>query len=305
MELQSGDYLVGVGGWEHEGFDDCFYPEAHMTSVDKLRYYSRFFDAVEVRSTFWDDTIGGDEAREWAQAVGENNRFLLSVKLNSSFTHRKEISPDLARRVRGILYELDRANRLGALLVQFPYAFTNTSAHRRHLQKLAELFPGFPVHVEVRNESWSEKVLVDLLRDCELAPVSVDLPPLRHFPGFLTETVGETAYLRLHGRNEKGWLINGMDTRYDYCYNEKEVREIARKAKSLANDTHRVMIICNNTTDGNAILNGLQINAQLHHQRRLSLPDRTVEVFPEVENLRAVVNEGQLSLGEESYRRAM
>jgi uncharacterized protein YecE (DUF72 family) len=305
MELQTGDYRVGVGGWEHETFDACFYPAAHMESADKLRYFSRYFDSVEVRSTFWDDTLGGEEARSWLASVSENPRFLFSVKLHSSFTHRKEISPDLARRVRGMLYELERANRLGALLLQFPYAFTNISAHRRHLQKLGELFPGFPVHVETRNASWDEKDLVDQLKGCGLSPVSVDLPPLKHFPGFLTETIGETAYLRLHGRNEKGWLANGMDTRYDYCYNEKEVHEIARKAKTLARNTSRVMVLCNNTTNGGAILNALQISAQLQRRGRISLPERAIEAFPDLQDIREVASEGQLSLSVDPYRRAM
>jgi hypothetical protein len=65
------------------------------------------------------------------------------------------------------------------------------------------------------------------------------------------------------------------------------------------------MIVCNNTTNGGAILNALQINAQLQRQRRSILPERTVEVFPELQNLREVAHEGQLTLSGDSYRRAM
>jgi uncharacterized protein YecE (DUF72 family) len=46
--------VIGVGGWEHEVFDECFYLRPRLESMEKLRQYAQFFDAVEVRPTFWD-----------------------------------------------------------------------------------------------------------------------------------------------------------------------------------------------------------------------------------------------------------
>lgn len=305
MEQRQPEYLIGTGGWEHESFDECLYPERGMSSLEKLQYYSRFFDLVEVRATFWDDSLEPQDAAGWISAVRENRQFRFSVKLHSSFTHRKEISSDLTRRVRGLLQELYRENRLAALLLQFPYSFTNTGAHRRHLRKLGELFNGFPAHVELRNESWTPKTLHGTLGECGLHPVSTDLPALRHFPPFLTETLGETTYVRLHGRNEKGWLLNGMDSRYDYLYNTKEIREIVRKTRNIASASRSVLLSCNNTTAGKAIANALQFTAALRGQKRVLIPERAETAFPSLQQIGTTLEGSHPLLSEEGYRRAM
>ena len=165
MEMGNVRYLVGVGGWEHEVFDRCFYPRPNAGSLEKLKYYARFFETVEVRPSFWDDTLTTEQATQWIGAVAENRSFLFTIKLHSSFTHKKTIRPHVTRSVRGILQELARHNRLGVLLAQFPYSFTNTSANRFHLEKLGEIFGAFPVHVEFRHESWHQPALMGFLSE--------------------------------------------------------------------------------------------------------------------------------------------
>jgi uncharacterized protein YecE (DUF72 family) len=305
MEQRQPEYRVGTGGWEHGSFDECFYPERGLASLEKLQYHSRFFDMVEVRATFWDESLGSEDARAWITSVRGNRRFLFSVKLHSSFTHRRMISSELSRRVRGLLQELNRENRLGALLMQFPYSFTNTGTHRQHLRKLGELFNGFPIHVEVRNESWTPKALIGTLAECGLQPVSADLPALRHFPAFLTKTFGETAYVRLHGRNEKGWLLNGMDSRYDYLYNGKEIREIVRRIRLLSTTSRSLFLSCNNTTAGKAVANALQLTAALRGQKRILLPDRALAAFPSLHSLGETLEGGHPLLSGDGYRQAM
>ena len=233
MRKQPVQYSIGIGGWEHENLNQCFYGGGVEGSDEKLRSYARFFDTVEVRSTFWDETLWATDAMHWIAAVAENKRFRFNVKLHKSFTHAKVIKPELTSRVRGLLQELQRNERLGALLVQLPYAFTNTSGNRFHLVKLGELFRGFPVFVEFRHESWNQPTLMNFLSDNLLQPVNADLPRMKQLMPFITGVVGDTAYLRLHGRNEKGWLLNGMDTRYFYLYTGREWREIARRLHAL------------------------------------------------------------------------
>ena len=156
---------IGLGGWEHEIFDQCLYPRAGMASGEKLSYYAGYFQTVEVRQTFWDGELTARDAREWADAVQERPGFVFSVKLHSSCTHGRSIRPEATRNVRGILQELARRNRLGSLLIQFPYAFTNTSSNRFHVVKLAELFAGFPAHCEFRHESWNQPGLMAFLEE--------------------------------------------------------------------------------------------------------------------------------------------
>ena len=93
--------MFGTGGWDHGVFDSCFYPNPGMDSLHKLNYYSRYFDTVEVRPTFWDESLSETDARGWMTAVAENKRFQFNVKLHSSFTHQKSIKPNTTRNVRG------------------------------------------------------------------------------------------------------------------------------------------------------------------------------------------------------------
>jgi uncharacterized protein YecE (DUF72 family) len=304
MEKGRVTYLIGVGGWEHEAFDQCFYPRAGTSSMEKLNYYARFFETVEVRPSFWDDTLTAEDATQWVNAVKESKQFLINVKLHQSFTHKRELKPQLARQVRGILQELAKHDRLGALLMQFPYSFTNTSAHRYHLVKLGELFSGFPLHVELRHESWNQPSLPGFLGEADLCPVSVDLPRVKQFISFSASVVGETAYVRLHGRNEKGWLLNSIDTRYDYLYNDREIREITRRIDAMAKRCKRMILIFNNTTGGKATANALQLCASLRDARRVLMPQATLSAFPHLREIASIEDTESLISGA-PYREAV
>lgn len=303
--MEMARYRIGLGGWEHEAFDHSLYPQPGIESVDKLQFYARFFDTVEVRATFWDDTLNGSDASRWAEAVAENKRFLFTVKLHSSFTHRKELKPGLARNVRSILQELDSRGRLGALLLQFPYAFTNTGAHRYHVEKLGELFSGFPLHVEFRHDSWNQPALLPFLKENTLSPVSADFPRILRYMPCITGVVGDTAYLRLHGRNEKGWLVDSYDARYDYLYNGREVRELARRLDALGDHCREIIVICNNTTAGKAVANALQLQSALKKGKRVAIPPEALRAFPQLRDISADTTPFDSLFRDTSYRRAM
>jgi uncharacterized protein YecE (DUF72 family) len=262
-------------------------------------------DTVEVRPTFWDDTLTANDATQWAAAAGENRRFLFNIKLHHSFTHKKELNLQSTHRMRGILQDLAKKDRLGALLLQFPYSFTNTSAHRFHLVKLGQLFSGFPIHVEFRNESWNQPNLGSFLAEASLGLVAADLPRVKQLMPFTTSVVGETAYIRLHGRNEKGWLLNGMDTRYDYLYNAREIRELVRRVTSLSQKCRNMILIFNNTTGGKAIANALQLAAALRERKRVLVPQASLAAFPQLQEIASLNEAENLLLGSSPYRQAM
>lgn len=285
MEKQGVATMVGLGGWEHDVFDRVLYPSAGLTSAEKLAFYAESFDVTEVRATFWDDSLGAHDVEEWAEAVRGNKKFLFAVKLHSSFTHQRVIRASLSKNMRDIAQELSRRDRLGALLAQFPYSFTNTSSNRYHLIKLAELFRGFPLHAELRHESWNFPGLTSFFEEHDLRYVSADMPKVRSLMPCGTTVIGDTAYLRLHGRNEKGWLLNGYDTRYDYLYNGKELREILRRVEALAGRCERIIISCNNSTDGKSVANALQIVAAM--RGAVNIPGTSLRAFPFLRDIAA------------------
>jgi uncharacterized protein YecE (DUF72 family) len=297
-------YRVGLGGWEHEVFDSCFYPREGASSPEKLSYFARHFQAAEIRSTFWDDSLTAADVQEWIGALHHAPGFLFNVKLHSTFTHGKTLRPDLTRRVRQILQELSRHNRLGSLLVQFPYSFTNTGSNRHHVVRLAEVFSGFPVHAEFRHQSWNQQGLVAFLRDNSLGVVGADMPRIMQYMPFITAVCGETAYLRLHGRNEKGWMLNGYDARYDYQYNGREIREISRRLHGLEQRCRSVMVICNNTTGGKSLPVAFQLLSALRDGKPVAVPPRTLKAFPFLSSI-ALADTGGLPLLDDDYRRAI
>lgn len=305
MKKTATTYSIGIGGWEHAVLDECLYSSRRADSLDKLSYYSRVFDTVEVRATFWDDSLSESDATKWVHAVRENRRFTFNVKLHSSFTHKKIIRPHLSRNVRGVLYTLLRTDRLGTLLMQFPYSFTNTSANRYHLVRLAEVFAGYPMRVEFRHESWNQASTWDILQEHSLSLVNADIPHVKQFMPYSPMVIQDHSYLRLHGRNEKGWLLNGLDARYDYLYNERELREIERRLDVLSRKCSHITIIFNNTTGGKAVPNALQLASSLRDGKHVLIPEATLKAFPHLQKIAAVVDAEQTLLGDDGYRKAM
>jgi len=295
MQNGSVQTIIGIGGWEHEVLDRCFYPVPGMESSRKLSFYAEHFDLVEVRASFWDDALGVRDVEAWIGAVGANRRFQFALKLHKSFTHKKTLTPKGTKWMRGLLHELARANRLAGLLAQFPYSFTNTGANRFHLVKIAELFSGFPLFVELRHTSWDNQALGELLAEYSVHAVNVDLPRLKGYMSSRSDAVGNTGCLRLHGRNEKGWLVNGLDTRYDYLYNPRELREISRRAENLSRKTSTLQILCNNTTHGKALANAFQLKSMLAGGKKLAIPAPTIRSFPFLDEV-ALSGTGQLTL---------
>ncbi len=305
MERQVTTYRLGTGGWEHEVFDQCLYPTPNMNTTDKLRYYGHFFDTVEVRQTFWDDSLSAGDARQWADAVTENKRFIFHLKMHSSFTHRMEIRLHAATIVRGLLQELAKRDRLGSLIAQFPFSFTNTSVHRYHLTRLSEVFRGFPIHVELRHGSWHQPSLLSFLGEHALQPISADFPRIKQYMPFITGDVGAQAYIRLHGRNEKGWLLNGQDTRYDYSYNGKELRELERRVIAFSTRHKQITIIFNNTTAGKAVANVFQLAAALRESKTVLIPSAALRAFPILHNVSGSSGEGDSLLGMDDIRKVV
>jgi uncharacterized protein YecE (DUF72 family) len=304
METREVQLRVGVGGWEHDEFDRMLYSRPGLTQAEKLKEYSRYFDCVEVRPTFWDGSLSADDAREWITAVSGKKTFLFTVKLHSAFTHAREYRSQIAKNTRGLLQELSRANRLGALLMQFPYSFTNTGSNRAHLVRLSEVFNGFPIDVELRHASWNQPSLPGFLEEHSLLQVSADLPRVRQYMPFLSPARGENAYVRLHGRNEKGWLLSSFDTRYDYLYNSRELREIVRRLEGVSERCRQISLIFNNTTRGKALANAFQLQAAWRKDRTRVAPG-SLQAFPQLGEIALSPEPSESLFTEHEYREAM
>jgi uncharacterized protein YecE (DUF72 family) len=309
MEKGEVNYLIGIGGWEHEVLDGCFYPGPNLTTTEKLAYYAGFFQTTEVRPTFWDSALKGEDAKPWIDAVAHTRSFLFNVKLHSLFTHKRTVVRDVAKNTLGILRLLQEHQRLGGLLMQFPYEYTNTSSNRLHLARLGEIFRDYPVHVELRHDSWLTPSLRNFLAENRLVPVNADMPRIKRLMPFSQNVEGESAYLRLHGRNEKGWLLDNFEARYDYLYNTREIQELRRRLDALSARCRQVIIICNNTGGGKAVATALQLTSMLRQTqpggKALVVPGAAFRAFPVLQHMTTPFEEQGSLFGAADYRTAM
>ena len=285
---------IGIGGWEHEILDSVLYGASSLSSEEKLSRYARSFDATVTRATFWDGDLNGADAAAWVRAVRHNSAFRFVVKLHHSCTHEQKAPASIRQNLRHLMQVLEGEGRLGAVLGQYPFSFTNTSANRFAVIRLAEIFSGFPIHVEFRHASWHQPSLQSFFAEHQVRLASADLPRIRQFMPFQAPIPGPHTLLRLHGRNERGWLQNALDAPYDYLYNAREIIELRRRVESMIPSTSEVTVIFNNTTNGSAVANSLQLLSALHGGKAIAVPPPTLTAFPQ---LRQIVDPSRLEEG--------
>jgi len=153
------------------------------------------------------------------------------------------------------------ANKLAALLLQFPFYFRDTRGARDRLQRLADDFSEFPKAIEVRDSSWAEDEAVDFLKKNDFSIAHLDMPVTKNsFTGAGLDT-GKIGYLRLHGRNYDAWFKKGAgrNEKYDYLYNKEEIDELVERIERIRKLAQKLIVIANNHYIGQAAVNSLQI----------------------------------------------
>src|SRR5271169_3954245 len=131
-----------------------------------LEILAQCFDMVEINTSFYGH-IKPHLAKLWSRkAASVNPNFTFTAKLHRSFTHSPiaVMEPTSAatirpgdedeRLARQGLDALASTGKFGALLIQFPVSFKNTSLNREYLESLLRQFIEFPRAVEVRHSSW-------------------------------------------------------------------------------------------------------------------------------------------------------
>jgi uncharacterized protein YecE (DUF72 family) len=148
---------------------------------------------------------------------------------------------------RKCLEPLAGAGKLGALLAQFPPSFINNESGRRALTGIANAFGDYRIAVELRHRSWSDdKKTADLLRQNNLAWVSIDEPRFGISVAKELPLTSDMAYFRFHGRNAKDWWQGNAETRYRYLYNRAEIDELAERVSEARGKTKLLFAFFNN-----------------------------------------------------------
>jgi len=290
---------VGPAGWSYPDWEGRVYPAHKPHGFHALPFLSRYFEGVEIDSSFY-AMPRPENAQRWATLVAPHPNFRFWVKLHRDFTHSGGEHTDVeiearVREFRDGVEPLAKARKLEALLAQFPVTFHFGKTEVRRLGRIRALFDPMPCVLEVRHASWFTPPAIDTIRGLGYSLAHIDMPPAWNHPPGWHESTGPIGYLRLHGRNATQWFREGAerDDRYDYLYNAAELDLLARRAERIAKNHDTTAVVTNNHFGGQAVANALEL-LHLLRGEPIPAPPEIVEAFP---RLRASVRiEGQQPL---------
>lgn len=286
---QTGDsvYRIGTAGWSYDDWEGVFYPAKRSSRFRALTYYRRYFNMVEVDATFY-RVMPARLAENWCRDVADHRDFLFSLKLWQGLTHeRPESLPrNEVNEIRAMCRALADRGRLGALLLQFPWSFQFSEENLSYLARLLDAFRDYPCAVEVRHSNWQREEYRNFLRERSVAFCNIDQPAMRDCLPPTAISTAPFSYLRLHGRNRANWFRENTQPgeRYDYLYSAKEIEDLARLARALAEQTSRVMVTGNNHFRGQAAANALMLRAALEGKAE-RVPPSLIKAFPDLSDL--------------------
>jgi len=290
---------VGCCGWQYDDWVGPFYPpEKKDRRSEWLEYYGRFFDSVEIDSSFY-SVPGRQTVAAWLQKGKRIGDFEFSLKMHQDVTHGRMVEGNAAEAVRlarefehGICAPLDDGRLLGAVLLQLsPYFQRVDGTLRSSIPVLKEVLGGLDTGryryvVEFRHRSWLDMDrkeihpdALEVLRDRGAAVCVLDSPG---FPATRAQTAPH-AYVRFHGRNYDLWYSREKPegdqrlNRYDYLYAGSELEPWVEEVNDIEERCREVRIAFNNHGHAKAVQNGLQFRTMLGLEpgaKATKLPER-------------------------------
>jgi uncharacterized protein YecE (DUF72 family) len=307
-QVHEKDIRVGTAGWSYKDWEGVFYPPGmQQRKQHPLEYLARFFDTTEINTSFY-GPLKPEWAKLWCRKVAAvNKNFLFTAKLYRAFTHSpiavmeptsaatiRPTDEDEARTREG-LDAIASEGRLGALLIQFPVSFKNTSLNRDYLERLLRQFIEYPRVVEVRHSSWNDAATLAAFAQKDVGFCNIDQPVLGRSLAPTEHVTSAIGYVRLHGRNYENWFADqgsagqGSDSdnrndRYNYLYNYRELAGWREKIESIAERAQTTYVITNNHFESKAGVNALELKAMLSGKRVLA-PPTLIAKYPELRNI--------------------
>jgi uncharacterized protein YecE (DUF72 family) len=297
-QAQSNQVRIGTAGWSYKDWDGIFYPSGmERRKQHPLEYLARFFDTTEINTSFY-GPLKPEWAKLWCRKVAAvNKNFLFTAKLYRAFTHSpiavmeptsaatiRPTDEDEARTREG-LDAIASEGRLGALLIQFPVSFKNTSLNREYLERLLRQFIEYPRVVEVRHSSWNDAATLAAFTQKDVGFCNIDQPLLGRSLAPTEHVTSAIGYVRLHGRNYEQWFdSDNRNDRYNYLYNQRELAGWKERIESVAERAHTTYVITNNHFESKAGVNALELKAMISG-KRVPAPPTLIQKYPELRNI--------------------
>jgi uncharacterized protein YecE (DUF72 family) len=303
------EILVGTASWSDPGFIEDWYPKG-LAGSKRLPWYSERLNLVELNSSFY-AIPRQEQVANWCRQT--RSGFIFDVKIHKLLSRHSAkpelLPPDLrklatvekgrvkltsqlqkamARRILEETEPLKESGKLGAYLLQLSPAFRPKTNELQELDDLFESFSKVAVAVELRNRDWMVDPHVDntveFFRKRRVTLVSVDAPEDEHFtimPCQDVVTNPALAYMRLHGRNARGYIRGrSVAERFDYKYSESELKELAERAVTLTSKAAKVHMVYNNNSSNYAPIAATRTRELIEeeHPQISTGPEKTLEI---------------------------
>ncbi len=288
-------FNIGTAGWSYKDWVPNFYPKNQSAGFDWLQFYAHYFNCVEVNSTYY-SYISPKVVDGWIRKVENTSDFVFHIKLHQDFTHKRKYDEQNIKAVRYNLEQLKKSERLGGLLIQFPYSYSFDGNSVQYIQKLRNIFSDVSCFVEVRHQSWNNNRALDFFKENDLTFCTIDQPQIGRAIEFNPVVTNDKAYIRFHGRNAEAWrksLANfgkpqtyqEQSSRYSYLYSPGELVEIEQKIKSIQHKVKEVNVIMNNHPQGDAVANAFELIHLLEGKRKVDMPQTIVKAYQRLEEI--------------------
>ncbi len=177
MRILDPHLYLGTSSWSSRDWEGVFYPEG-TAPAQYLSHYGTRFRSVEVDATFY-NTPSAATVAKWHAVLPEG--FLMAAKVPRVITHDK-VMVDCGAELSAFVSVMEElGDRLGPLLLQFPY-FNKASGMTVavFVERLRAFLPSLPSGIrfalEIRNRTWLAPRLLDVLRDHGVALALIDHP---------------------------------------------------------------------------------------------------------------------------------
>jgi uncharacterized protein YecE (DUF72 family) len=266
----AGRVVVATGGWSVPGW----YPPG-LQPRERLRSLAERLEAVEIDSSFY-ALPAARTVEGWAKITPE--RFSFIAKLHRALSRHaaplkslprdlrdgvgvtergrvvldEDLESALCARTLDVFEPIDAARRLSCFLLQLTPAFNPADHRLTELEPLVQALAPVPLAIELRHRDWMHRrdATLGWFREVGAAFVCVDAPRTKApvaMPPENAVTREELAYLRAHGRNAEGYLRGrSAAERFDYAYSDRELHDLAARARALAQDAERVECVLAN-----------------------------------------------------------
>lgn len=279
---------IGLAGW---GDHDDLYP-ARTPAKDKLAWYAKYFNVVEVDSSFY-AVLGEEVYRRWLAETPSDFTFIIKAYQGMTGHSRGKLPfggpGDMFQAYLDSIRPVVEAGRLKAVMFQFPPWFDCTAEHVRQLRAIRKWMGNLPLALEFRHQSWftpaNRERTLEFMRQEGWIHIVCDEPQIGRgsVPTVLEPTDPELTIVRMHGRNAAGWsqasAPNWREIRTLYRYSLEELQDwVGMLDQLFSQGTKEICMIFNNNSGGDAASNALDMMGLLGQSPR-ELPPRQIDLF--------------------------